>query len=105
MTTANGDYFWEVQNPPSSFDTTGTVNFFYPVGQTPTVNSASVISCNPTSGTANAGEQSYTGASSTGVRRGLDVKWQVSVTVNLSNVTTGADGYASGSGQVQVDYS
>ena len=105
MATANGNYSWNVQNPPASLNTSSTVSFNLPEGQTPTIDNAAILSCTPTSGSATATMQSFTGATQTGVKRQNMVQWDVTVKVNLGSVTAGTNGYATGSGQVQVIYS
>jgi hypothetical protein len=102
VATAYANFSWNINNP--------SVAGNYPVtavtdnmNAEPSVNSVFVNSCNPTSGsaTATSGNYSVQQVSSDG---GGTLKWKVVVNVNLSNVTAGGNGMASGSGQVQVDY-
>lgn len=105
MATATGDYSWSQSNPSSGLIVSTTVKFFCPATQSPTIDSASVLSCNPSSGTANAQVTSFTAASLSGVKRQEEVQWEVTVQVNVYDIVPGPSRVSSGSGQVQVFYS
>jgi hypothetical protein len=106
MATVYGNFSWNVNNPVagSSFDVPcNTDNINYAVG-TPSVSSVSIYSCTPSSGSASAAAGTYS-VDRVASDGGNTLRWKVGVNVNLSSVTAGGNGTASGSGQVQVNYS